>query len=205
MDHPRRCQARTKKPCRMYACRDSRFCPRHGGKKNSYRDGVRVAHLAKFYSRHLTGTLKDYVESVLGESPESQLNLFEELAIFRHTTCEAIKLYDLAQASDKPETRMAAAVMVREQLAEVGELAERAARVEAAMRDKVSVHNLQYLVNQLTRIMHDVCEKHDRRDIAEEFERLVSDRVKVAGTVQGTTLTPSQDVREMDDLIPRGD
>jgi hypothetical protein len=153
----------------------------------------------------LTGTLSDYVEQCLELPPDEQLNLFEELAVMRGTVADSLKLYDLAQQvpgdTDKGRnTRLAASAILRESMADVAKLCESAARVERLAKDKLSVHNLAYVVSQVVRIAYHVF--GDTPEKAREFEAKIREQVRVAADDEGTTLTPDQDVGEMDASVP---
>lgn len=208
MNDPRRCQAKCSPPCVRWSVKASRdatgrgYCHWHGGKRHK-RHGVRVDHLPQFFSKHLTKTLEEAVADAMQEDPSEQVAIFEELALFRATVIPAVKMYDAAVSSNaKAETINAAAALLRDQLKDVTMIAQRAAAINSA--DKVSVHSIKFVVNQIVRIAWEVMgEEHE--PLARQFEELVRDRIKVSSDVQGTAITPDMDVTQMDATIPTGE
>lgn len=202
--HPRQCRVivkKTGKRCHRWALRGIDRCQWHGGRQAQR--GVRIHHLPRFYSKILGPTLSTAVEELLGVSPAEQTAVFEELALMRVAASESIKLYAAACSSEKSETRIAAAGLMQDALKEVVAIAESAARIEAAGKDKLSIHGLQHVVNQLIRLMYDAC-GDDHSDIAERFEESIRQSLRVPGE-PGTDLKPWEDVSEMDDTIPKGE
>jgi hypothetical protein len=156
--------------------------------------------LPRFYSKYLKATLQEAVEECLTQSPHDQVSVFEELALMRLTVEDAIKLWDKSRESSALATRMEAGMILRDQLKEVSALADQANRIMLAGKDQYSVHTLVHVVNQLVRIAYDVFADH--RDLAEEFERQIRERVKLPTEGQGTASTPDMDVADMDNTVP---
>jgi hypothetical protein len=152
-----------------------------------------------FYSRVLNKTLQQAVEDSLGQGPEEQVAIFEELSLMRLAALDAVKLFSASQESKNVETRQAAAVLMRSAIHEVVKTAEAAARVNSLASDKVSVHNIKHVAAQITRIAHECMDL----DQAKQFERLVRQRVKVQSTPEGVHTTPDMDVAEMDASVPK--
>lgn len=202
-DHPRRCQGKsraTKKRCRRWALKNKRFCAFHGGRHSSR--PVRIDHLPKFYSSQLSDTLAERVQEMLSGAPAEQLRLYEELALVRLTAQDAVQLYDIAHKEGADiEARMTAGVILREILGDVVKTCEAAAKVEATARDKVSVHNLQFILNQVVRIAYELFEP-DNHELAVEFEKSIRVNVRMPDEIQGTSVTPDMDVNEMDLSVP---
>ena len=204
----RPCQAlrRNKKRCRRHAMRGSNFCPIHGGRRSA-RYRVRIDHLPRFYSKHLAGALSDYVAEVTDCPPQEQLNLYEELALMRHAALTAVAMYNgiVNAAADgkpmKPEMILDAAAIMKSWLQEVVKVADTAAKIEAAAKDKVSVQALHMVVNQIVRVAYDAFGDDPR---AQVFEQMVRQRVRMPQLdgQGGTGLTPDQDARDMDASVP---
>jgi len=206
-DHPRRCQAKFKrkpgKICRNFALRDSRFCKFHGGARDrALGRGVRVNHLPRFYQNVLTKTVAQLVEDQLGASPNEQLQIYEELALMRVAASQAVRLYGAALELGKDDIINNASVLMRDALESVVDTCETAAKIEASAKDKFSIHSLQQVVNQIVRLAHEVF--GDDQSKVEMFERLMRTKIKMPVGESGTTLTPDQDVTEMDDTVPDG-
>jgi len=205
-DHPRRCQARLKrkggKQCGQWALEGVNYCKFHGGRlsQKKLRGEVRISHLPKFYRNTLSKTLSQAVDEMLGVAPEDQLSLFEELAIMRTMAGDAIKLYTLAE--QKGKKTIEAAELMRSALKDVVSVCESAARVSAMGKDKISIHDIQHIVNQIVRVAYSTLAEKDAR----KFERAIKTQVKLpVKDNQGTELTPDKDVLEMDGTIPQCD
>lgn len=212
-DHPHRCKARARRTgerCRRFALIGATKCHKHGGRREREADAkVRIDHLPRFYRSRLSKTLSEAVEQSLALAPHEQLNLFEELAVVRQVTGDAVELWSCAKQAvvDQPnnpqlqELLAATEIQLREAIGYTREIAEGAARIYAMCKDKLTPHNLQATVNQMVRIMHEVCGT-EHQDLAEKFESAVATQVRVMEVAQGTDSTPDQVVEEMDDTIP---
>jgi len=202
-NHPRRCQARLKarggEQCKNWALKGVRYCKFHGGRLAQKRGQIRTSHLPKFYRHVLSKTLAEAVDEMLGVAPEEQLSLFEELAIMRKMAGDAIQLYTLAEEKKKNEAKVAAAELMRVALKDVVSVCESAARVSALGKDKISIHDIQYIINQIVRVAHDTLEETDAR----RFEKALHTHVRLPVKDQtGTDITPDMDVSDMDVTIP---
>lgn len=208
LGHPRRCQCRRKiwknRPheeggdrCKRWAVKGRKYCKFHGGSRPV---GQELMILPRFYSRHLTKTLEAFVNECLDADPSEQINLFQELALLRQSASHAVLLYGAAVdgVNITAETKLATAALMRDVLREVADMCAKAAQVDAAMRDKVSVHNLRHLVNQIVRVAYDELTLDD----AKRFEKAIRERVRVTDEAAGTTVTPDQDARDMDATVP---
>lgn len=198
-DHPRRCHGKIRrkhKRCGKWALKGRNYCQFCGGRSGRY---SRVIKLPRFYAKELTGTLQEYVEASLGAAPHEQLNLFEELAIMRAAAAETVALFAAAQQSKDSDTRAAAAMLMQEALKHVVATCESAARIEAGSKDKISIHNIAHVVQQIVRIAYAVF--GDEAEV-KSFERQIRENVKIAGDKSGTDLTPDVDVGEMDETVP---
>lgn len=201
--HPRQCQAMLKRhggrQCRRFALVGANYCQFHGGRNRKARGQVRINHLPFFYRKYLSPTLTAKVEELLNVAPDEQINLFEELALMRTMAGEAVQLYGLAEEKGSPEQRTEAALLMRSALRDVVQTCEAASRVVASGKDKVSVHDIQFVVNQIIRVAHATLEEED----AMRFEESLRRDVRIPGrTEQGTHLTPDNDVSMMDATIP---
>lgn len=196
-DHPRRCQCKNRKRdrCRKWACVGSKYCKTHG-RRGRY---ARIKKLPRFYAKELTATLQEYVEASLGTPSYEQLNLFEELALMRATASEAVKLFSAAQKSKNQETRVQAAMLVQEALKHVVTTCEIAARVDAAGKDKISVHSVEQVVQQIVRIAYEIFKNENE---VRAFEKEIRTHVRIVGGTVGTSSTPDIDVSNMDDTVP---
>ena len=183
--------------CGKWAMVGYDVCRTHGG--NARKSNIKK-RMHVFYAAVLGDTLTERIKDLI-EAPDV-MTLREELALMRHAASNTVKLYAVACASGKEEAVLAAGALMADALKQVADMCERAARVESQGDDKISVMHIQVIVNQITRIAHRVLgEEH--LALAQEFERLVRTEVRLPKTgVEGTSITPDQDVLEMDETVP---
>lgn len=204
IDDPRRCQAKRSsgRPCRKWALKGSKFCARHGGRRSR----TPVIIPPTVYSRFLSRTLKSMVEEQMQRPPGEQLQLFEELALIRHTALRTVMLYDKVVESaeeGKPNSKaeMMAAALMRDTLHEVQRMAEAAARVAAAGKDQMPAHAVRYVILQVVKIAYGIFGDDERM---RAFETALTETIKVPGNGdERTDITPDDDAEDMDDTIPR--
>jgi len=171
--------------------------------------------MGRFYGKVLTGTLREFVESCCNLEPHEQLALWEELALVRHSSLQSIAMYNLCctalpeetqeQKEKKLERVMQAADMMRVSIDQVARLSEKQANIVYQAKDKVTIHNIDYAVRQVVALMWDCFGDLGPEVLArmQLLEARVRAEVKIAGTAEGTTLTPDMDAREMDSTVPR--
>lgn len=165
--------------------------------------------MPKFYRNRMSATLASFVEEHMQMSPEEQINLFEELALTRTVAGDAVALYDatvtaLKEKNDDAanQTRLLAGSMLKDALKDVSDMCMRASAIEQNARDKFSVHTLQYIINQIVRIVHEACEP-EHHEVAERIEYMIHTMIRIPKTTtDGTELTPDQDARDMDATVP---
>jgi hypothetical protein len=201
-----RAKRRNGKKCRKPALKGSHYCQLHGGRSRG--KTVKVAHMPRFYSKHLTKSLSDALEDLTSVSPNEQLSLFEELALVRDAAGQAVAMYSICKEAYEQEPSpkrgeiLAAATMeMRGALDHVVKVCEAAARIDSQAKDKVSIHTLHFFIQQITRIAYDAFDDDPR---ARAFEELLRTRIKLpqAGA-DGTVLTPDMDVQTMDSTVPQ--
>jgi hypothetical protein len=171
--------------------------------------------LPKFYRGKLSKTLTAFVDECLTTGVQEQLDLLEELAVARGLTGEVGMLYMAAcempeSTPEEREKKFAAIELLRPAMKDwvgwVADMTERAARVRATVRDKISATDLQQVLAQVVRIAHDTLEPGhlSGRDAAVALERALSEQIVLPSRdgENGTDIAPGDDVRDMDDSIP---
>ena len=220
MDDPRRCQS--KRNHRQWAIAGTKYCRLCGGNTphtikalgvRNPNSAVPIKHLPVFYSKRLLCTLAEVVTEQLETNPSEQTQLFEELAIARVMCGDVLKLWDAVRSlpEETPDQRSTkllilsnAEACAKGALNDVRVMCEAAARVRAMSSDKVSVHNLQFLVNQITRISYDVFGENNM-ELAKLFEQKIREEVRLVDEQQlGTAIVPGGDEQAlaMDATIP---
>lgn len=155
-----------------------------------------------FYSKYLTNSIADVVAEQMGSDPRETLNLFEELALMRLASGDAVALWTAAQTSDDPKTRYAAGCIMADALKNVSTLCQQAASIESQGKDKFSVHTLRSIVNQIVRIAYRVFDEDLAK--AQAFEALINEEIRLPSTGdEGTNITPDMDVLDMDESVPK--
>lgn len=214
------CGANTRHgPCKRWKLKGAERCQFHGGRQqqqarggNFKRQNSGLYAMPRFYTKFLTKSLSDALEESTGVAPSEQLQLYEELALVRIAAGDAVKTWAVAtqaleectDAKKKPvleNLRDMAACIMRDHLREVVSICESAARIESNAKDKVSIHQLHYFVNQIVRCAYHAFE--DNIENAQVFEEYVRKTIHLPSPGnEGTSLTPDMDVQAMDDSIP---
>ncbi len=201
-DHARRCQAQsrhTRKRCWKWALKGVRTCAFHGGRtaqkyqRNGGRSSLR-------YSKYLSKTLESKVEELTQGRHDSQLNLYDELALMRVMASDTIKLYDAALTKGKESTIANATALMQSALTEVRDMCLAASRVERDAEDKISARSISLFINQIVRCIQRVIPDDDA--LVMRLETDIRETVRLPEELAGTLLTPSQVVIEMDQSIP---
>lgn len=163
--------------------------------------------LSVFYAESLTKTLKDRITESLSKPNSELLSLKEELALLRESASVQVKLFSEAHDlylnnpdnSEAKRNVLLCAAMMSDAFDKVSKCAKTESEIRKVNAEHFDVSDLHDVVNQLVRIMSEVCgEEHVR--IAELFQERVGREVSF---VQATTnLTPSEVVLLMDQTIP---
>jgi hypothetical protein len=168
--------------------------------------------MPRFYGKYLTRTLSEALEESTSISPAEQLQLYDELALIRDAAGQAVQMYALArealeQNKDAAKTSalqqivMQASLLMRDHLSEVVKVCESAARIEQQAKDKISIHQLHFFINQIVRCAYDAFDGSIEH--AQTFENYVRNHIRLpASGENGTALTPDMDVQAMDDTVP---
>jgi hypothetical protein len=159
-----------------------------------------------WYRKVLNVNLAQFVQEQTERARAVQVEVFDELALFRAEAVRSVALYSAADSLDNDNPKKgvlvdAAGQLMRERLEQVVKVAETAARIYNAGKDKLSAGNLQGVVDQITLIAYEVLQ--DQPEKAAEFANLIRTKLTVQDAVEGTSLTPDQDALDMDGTVPR--
>jgi hypothetical protein len=88
------------------------------------------------------------------------------------------------------------------QIAEVVKTCEAASRVANAAQDRVSIHQLHFFVDQVSRCAYESFGDDPRAELFRQ-KMLTQVRLPVDGSSTGTHVTPDMDVAGMDGTIPK--
>lgn len=196
------------KRCRNPVSPGFNFCEAHVY-QGLYRNTVKMPSV---YNRALTKTLAESINTLQAAPPAKQLQIFDELALMRDVATEAVKLYSIAREASAAapdnmkltEQVLAMGAVMREHLNEVVKLCEAAARMEQQAKEKISVPQLHFFVDQLVHAIYLACEG----DVimAKHIEQSIRTNVllpSMSAGDQGTLLTPDLDVQAMDATVPK--
>ncbi len=214
---PALCQAKFKNTpdrwCKQWSAAGSRYCRFHGGHMATKKTGgkhakgtsaakSRLSKLPPLYRKVISKSLHDALEEQLGVKPSDQLSILEELALMRDFASQSVALYSAARESGKPDAVMMAGSMMVELLKTVSKTAEQAAKITSQTSDNYSIHDLQYVVNQLVHILHR-CVPEGSEHIAMEFEAKVKEQLVLPNQPEGVVSEPHHDVDEIDSMVPK--
>jgi hypothetical protein len=209
--HPHQCVATARGTglrCRRFAVNGGTRCINHNGRQDKHNRRKRyiVGRLPVWYRKVLNVNLAKFVEEQTEQARAVQVEVFDELALFRAEAVRSVALYSAADSlqDDNPKKGAlleSAGALMRERLEQVVKVAETAARIYNAGKDKLSAGNLQGVVDQITLIAYEVLQ--DQPDKAAEFANLIRTKLTVQDAVEGTSLTPDQDALDMDGTVPR--
>jgi hypothetical protein len=179
--------------CERWALKSKKYCQFHGGRKRGYEKDWLV-RVAGFYRRSLTKALEDAVQESLAQKPDDVLNLFQELALTREAAQLSVRMYGAALETNKQESILIAAELMAMHLQKVAEMCKAAAALHTEQREKFSVHDLNYIVEQIIRISYDTFKEHE---LVNHFALRLRREIQIS-KAQATTITPDQEVLEMD-------
>ena len=155
-----------------------------------------------FYAKVLNKTLLETVQSQLNESPSKQLSLLEELALVRTHCTTVVAMYSACIEGGKQDMVLQVGTLMVDLIKHIQSLSISAAHIEDRGQDQVSIHTIEFVMNQITRIAYD-CFGGDTEE-AINFESRIRNEVKLPKTKQeGTNLTPEDDVINMDSTVPK--
>lgn len=218
LDDPLRCQGRRRfktvpsylwpMRCWKIARRGTLYCARCAKASAE----VRSWHLPTFYRTHLSHTLTQAL-ALVAENDQQALELREELRLIRVAADQSVTLYgealDVRAIAVDEETKKKAqqvvddaAAAMKAALRDVSDHVLTAAKVESLSKDVFSPAAVRQLVDQIVRIAYEACgEEHTA--IAERFNEMIRRDLRLlAGDPRGTSITPDQDVLEMDRTVP---
>ncbi len=169
--------------------------------------------MPSIYARELTKTLAESIAALQAEPPAKQLQIFDELALMRDVAAQAIMQYGVAReaAASQPENMklqgmvLETGAVMRDHLNDVVKLAETAGRIEQQAKDKISIPQLHYFVDQLIGAIYTALDG----DVytAKQIEKAIKNQVLLpsigSSSEKGTLLTPDMDVTAMDEMVPK--
>lgn len=187
------------KRCRKWRLKGSTLCRSHGGtatRKNHLKPN---GDIPVRYSRFLSKSLKQVLEEQLN-APDPLADLSEELVLMRECAGQAVALYDTALQSRDAEVKNSAAMVLRDALKDVADLAVRHSAIIEKQSGKFDVQHLAHVSNTICKLAYEVFGEL-APELAEEFVHKLPNIIRLPEK-DGTKSTPDQDVSDMDDTIP---
>jgi hypothetical protein len=228
-DDPRRCQSRINKGyehlpreqrpfrCKRWASVGGQFCKMHSG--GSVR--VRMDKVPRLYRKMGRSLLARLDE--MEQSGVEAMQLREELALQRVVADEVVMIYSIAlqmktsaeekHATDPSNDGLAAAVIKARQLHDqaaqalnhalknVRDTCLDAVKVEHMTSGRFTAEGVRTIMFKMVKIVSDVLGPENEA-MALEIQAKIEQNIKVRADESGTTCTPDQDVRDMDDTVP---
>ena len=135
------------------------------------------------------------VESaIVTGKPDDQISLFEELALMREAASQHVQIYDAVLQQGKQESILAAAELMALSLSRVADVCKSAATIHNVQKDKFSIHDLSFIIEQFIRISYDVIKDEE---IANKLALRLRSELQLTQAV-GTSITTDQMVQQMD-------
>jgi hypothetical protein len=196
---------------------NSDYCKFHGGTKSRPEKTTkkRIDQLPPLYSAMLNQTLRNSIADQLDLPKADQLGFREELAIFRTTGNMVLTTYSAALDSladpksektpvEKIDGLQASSAMVQQFLKDVVALGKDVATVEAIGKDKISIHDIYYVINQIIKIIHDECGDKDEHGLAGRLVERLNTELDLPGDEkqEGATLDTDELILEALQTIP---
>lgn len=219
-NHHRRCTGKWKgERCHWWALRGGELCGFH---LRSQQRALRLqtpltaleSHLMdaasgtrNFYTRRLGPKLQAALAQALQAPDTERMSILSELDLMREIAGDAVELYSVAREMpenlrNKTDLVLSAGAVAASALREVVYVAEKAQAMENARQDKYDVHALNDIVLQLTTFVAECFGSNIDGMLA--FDALITTKLRLPQIgVAGTTITPDQDVLDMDATIPR--
>ena len=159
--------------------------------------------MARFYEVEQASTMFSTLDRALSNSPDEQVQVLEELALFRVEAQRAVRVYEAALSQNNMEVLYSAAQLMGDALRQVVKTAESSARINALSVDRFTAFNLTHFISQVVGLAYEVFgDEHIEK--AERFEALVRAEARTVGEQRGVSMTPDMEVGLMDSTIPMG-
>lgn len=160
--------------------------------------------MPRFYRTRVTKTVQELLDEHLSQPAHEQVQLLEELALSREAAGEAVAMYcivkELPPGPKRDEMMIAAVELMKGQLDYVKSMALAANSILNAGK-ALGINDLSCVRDQMVRAAFETFGDDPR---VKDFERILREvKVPLADGAQGTTLTPDQDVMDMDETVPR--
>lgn len=171
------------------------------------------------YTKLLSESLKTFVHSQMEKPPETQVEVFEELALVRHSAAGVVEMYSkacekLEEVKNNPDSskeekaaaaefRFAAAAMLQKELFAVTNIAKTASSIQSAATNQLSLSAMEGIVNTIIEIIFESLRmEKNGLAIAARIEQKINSQVNLS-VDRGTVKLPSDDlVSLMDKSIP---
>lgn len=170
------------------------------------------------YGNLLSGALKNFVSDQTTKPPESQVEVFEELALHRATAATTVKMYDKAMKKVEELTDNAAATdeekaeaftrqykaaeMMKREILSVANLAKTASQIQSSQTNQLSISAMENIISNIIDLIYETLRQEPNGlQIAVRLEKKISSQVSVS-VDRGTVSLPSDElVRAMDQTV----
>jgi hypothetical protein len=138
----------------------------HGGRNSRVRK-----KLGNYYSKYAGKKLSELLAELASQNDDERLSLAEEIDVSRINAARVLKLFekivieeDFTDANGnqldiplekKLKLKSTCASAVKESLDQVSSLVQAMAKVEALKADKISIHNIKWVVDRIMRLIEE--------------------------------------------------
>jgi hypothetical protein len=154
-----------------------------------------------FYTKRLRTDLKEVIEEQLKQPAEDQVSFMEEIALMMTVAEQTVVMYELTTQGNDESLKQEAGANMCNAFKPIIDAKTKMASVFAAMKDKLSAHDVMFLVDRMIEAIYLECEAAGHREIAEALVPRIRELSKIAGP-EGTALTPDSDMSAMIDSVP---
>lgn len=155
-----------------------------------------------FYARRVGPKLRAYMEQIAADRKAHDVS--EELDIARTVASEAVAVYGAIYERDFEGKQVALEMsgeIVMQRMRQVIDLFHKSAQIAALEQDKFSPHIINEISKQIMRFAH-VCFSEYPNALV-KFDQLLTEELQLPSIkMGGTTITPDQQVLEMDSTVP---
>lgn len=170
----------------------------------------------RMYKDKLSPKLQAAVAMMTSADPDEQVAVFQEIALMRTHASTFVQLYsavhekhekalesgDTEKITKSQSQLTNAGEMMCDVLQRVAETCSKAARVQATLKDRFSLHDLKYVIDRIIAIHWSVCGS-THPEIAEAFIKALDAELQLpTAQAQGTDLHPDDTAREFDASVP---
>mgnify|MGYP007032476559 CR=1 FL=1 len=172
--HTRRCQSACRRDpdrqCGQWARKGSLYCKFHGGNQPRHK----TFEMSNWYSKRAGPILQDRLKELRESSPDERHSLSDEIDLARLIAERNVVIYERTVMVDKgsAELKASATESLRSSLDHVTDIVSKAARVHSISSSVVELEHIDYILQQVTRIIEEEVASNDQKMADVVLEKL---------------------------------